>query len=82
MNFAVIFPLYCFHNRHPLNLFFLALFTIAISLMLGVACGFSKGETQLFCYLSYSILELCLLLLLFNLLRAFILAYANVFVLC
>lgn len=46
MNFAVIFPLYMFHNRHPLNLFFLALFTIAISLTLGVACGFSKGKTQ------------------------------------
>ncbi|KAG0487293.1 hypothetical protein HPP92_009388 [Vanilla planifolia] len=45
--FLVLFPLYFFHQRHPINLFLLALFTVSISFAVGLSCAFTKGEVIL-----------------------------------
>ncbi|KAG6727215.1 hypothetical protein I3842_02G119400 [Carya illinoinensis] len=42
--FILLCPLYCFHKRHPLNMFLLMLFTISIALTVGLACAFTKGK--------------------------------------
>ncbi|XP_020591713.1 BI1-like protein [Phalaenopsis equestris] len=45
--FLVLIPLYFYHQRHPLNLLLLALFTISISFTVGLACAFTKGKVIL-----------------------------------
>ncbi|KAI0516344.1 hypothetical protein KFK09_009016 [Dendrobium nobile] len=43
----VLFPLYFYHQSHPLNLFLLALFTVSISFAVGLSCAFTKGKVIL-----------------------------------
>ncbi|KAJ8458946.1 hypothetical protein OPV22_031872 [Ensete ventricosum] len=45
--FLVMLPMIYFRERHPLNLFLLTLFTICISLAIGMACANSKGKIVL-----------------------------------
>eukprot|EP00898_Chlorokybus_atmophyticus_P002504 jgi/Chlat1/3254/Chrsp22S03432 len=45
--FAVMIPLYCYRYHHPLNLVLLGLWTVAISLTVGVACSFVAGVVVL-----------------------------------
>ncbi|PKU83807.1 protein LIFEGUARD 4-like [Dendrobium catenatum] len=45
--FLVLIPLYFYHQRHPLNLFLLALFTVSISFAVGLSCAFTKGKVIL-----------------------------------
>ncbi|KAL0921617.1 hypothetical protein M5K25_008706 [Dendrobium thyrsiflorum] len=45
--FLVLFPLYFYHQRHPINLFLLALFTVSISFAVGLSCAFTKGKVIL-----------------------------------
>ncbi|PON79988.1 Bax inhibitor 1-related [Parasponia andersonii] len=42
--FILMIPLFYFHKRHPLNLFLLALFTIAIAFSVGLSCAYTKGR--------------------------------------
>ena len=41
---AVLCPLYYYRQSHPLNLLFLGLYTVALSLMVGVVCVFTEGS--------------------------------------
>ncbi|KAH7429535.1 hypothetical protein KP509_09G054600 [Ceratopteris richardii] len=41
---GVLCPLYCYREKFPLNLFLLGLFTISISLIVGMSCAFTKGK--------------------------------------
>ncbi|URE31391.1 hypothetical protein MUK42_06321 [Musa troglodytarum] len=45
--FLVLLPMIYFRERHPLNLLLLTLFTICISLAIGMACATSKGKIVL-----------------------------------
>uniref|UniRef100_A0A0C9RHZ3 TSA: Wollemia nobilis Ref_Wollemi_Transcript_19177_1334 transcribed RNA sequence n=1 Tax=Wollemia nobilis TaxID=56998 RepID=A0A0C9RHZ3_9CONI len=40
-------PLYCYHQKHPINLVLLGLFTVFLSLTVGVSCAFTKGRIVL-----------------------------------
>jgi hypothetical protein len=42
--FAVMFPLHYYHQKHPVNLILLAIFTIAISFAVGMTCAFTSGN--------------------------------------
>ncbi|XP_058071017.1 protein LIFEGUARD 2-like [Magnolia sinica] len=43
----VLFPLRAYHQKHPWNFLLLALFTVSISFLVGVACSFSGGKAIL-----------------------------------
>lgn len=45
--FIVLCPLYYYYQRHPVNLLLLGLFTVAISLAVGITCAFTKGQVIL-----------------------------------
>ncbi|KAK8938334.1 BI1-like protein [Platanthera guangdongensis] len=45
--FLVLIPLYFYHQRHPINLILLTLFTISLSFAVGVTCAFTKGKVIL-----------------------------------
>ncbi|KAG6532419.1 hypothetical protein ZIOFF_006262 [Zingiber officinale] len=45
--FLVLLPMIYFRERHPLNLILLTLFTICMSLAIGMACANSKGKVVL-----------------------------------
>ncbi|KAF9605053.1 hypothetical protein IFM89_013723 [Coptis chinensis] len=40
----LLLPLHYFHKKHPWNLVLLALFTVAISFVVGLSCAFTKGK--------------------------------------
>lgn len=40
---AVMCPLYYYHQSHPINLVLLGLFTVAISLTVGIVCALTEG---------------------------------------
>ncbi|CAN1728886.1 Protein LIFEGUARD 4 [Linum perenne] len=42
--FAVLCPLYFYHQKHPVNYILLAIFTIAIAFSVGVTCAFTSGK--------------------------------------
>lgn len=42
--FILLCPLYYYHQKHPLNLILLGLFTVTISLTVGIACAFTEGS--------------------------------------
>ncbi|KAG1327843.1 BI1-like protein [Cocos nucifera] len=44
---CVMFPLYLYQQKHPLNFIFLGLFTICLSLSVGVACANTQGRIVL-----------------------------------
>lgn len=44
-SFVSLMLLSCVQNRHPWNMILLALFTMCLSLMVGVSCAFSKGDS-------------------------------------
>lgn len=43
---VVMFPLYRYYQRHPVNLILLGLFTVAISFAVGLTCAFTSGEFE------------------------------------
>ncbi|KAK3126517.1 hypothetical protein QOZ80_7AG0557800 [Eleusine coracana subsp. coracana] len=43
----VLCPLYFYHQKHPVNLILLGLFTIAISFAVGMTCAFTSGKVIL-----------------------------------
>ncbi|XP_058214625.1 protein LIFEGUARD 2-like [Rhododendron vialii] len=43
----VLCPLSCYHQKHPLNFFLLALFTITLAFGVGLSCAFTKGRIVL-----------------------------------
>ncbi|KAK8933766.1 BI1-like protein [Platanthera zijinensis] len=43
----LLIPLYFYHQRHPINLILLTLFTISLSFAVGVTCAFTKGKVIL-----------------------------------
>ncbi|XP_078437355.1 protein LIFEGUARD 4-like [Wolffia australiana] len=45
--FIVLFPLYYYHQRHPLNFLLLAIFTISLSFCIGLTCAFTSGKVIL-----------------------------------
>lgn len=45
--FIILCPLYFYHQKHPLNFFLLALFTITLSFGIGLSCAFTKGRIVL-----------------------------------
>ncbi|RZR76960.1 hypothetical protein BHM03_00001886, partial [Ensete ventricosum] len=45
--FAVLYPLYHYRQKHPLNFLFLGLFTVCLSLSIGVACANTQGRIVL-----------------------------------
>ncbi|XP_010259137.1 PREDICTED: BI1-like protein [Nelumbo nucifera] len=42
--FILLCPLYYYHQKHPVNLILLGLFTVAISFSVGLTCAFTKGK--------------------------------------
>ncbi|CAA7404027.1 unnamed protein product [Spirodela intermedia] len=47
LTFILILPLHRYSQRHPVNLFLLAIFTVAISIAVGLTCAFTKGRVIL-----------------------------------
>ncbi|XP_006657498.1 protein LIFEGUARD 2-like [Oryza brachyantha] len=45
--FIVLCPLYFYHQKHPVNLILLGLFTVAISFAVGMTCAFTSGKVIL-----------------------------------
>ncbi|KAG0465760.1 hypothetical protein HPP92_019924 [Vanilla planifolia] len=45
--FIVMWPLYHYYRRHPINLFLLGLFTVCISFPVGLTCAFTEGKVIL-----------------------------------
>ncbi|CAD6226567.1 unnamed protein product [Miscanthus lutarioriparius] len=45
--FFVLCPLYFYHEKHPVNLILLGLFTVAISFSVGLTCAFTSGKVIL-----------------------------------
>jgi hypothetical protein len=41
---AVLCPLHYYHQKHPVNLLLLGLFTVAISFAVGMTCAFTSGN--------------------------------------
>ncbi|XP_058076686.1 BI1-like protein [Magnolia sinica] len=44
---AVLCPLYSYRQSHPLNFIFLGLFTLCLSISVGIACANTKGRIML-----------------------------------
>ncbi|CAN1766207.1 Protein LIFEGUARD 4, partial [Linum perenne] len=44
---AVLFPLYYYHQKHPVNYLLLGVFTVAISFAVGLTCAFTSGKVIL-----------------------------------
>lgn len=66
--FTVMFPLYHYQQKHPLNFIFLGLFTVFLSLSVGVACANTQGEQTLAFQSYYSslvLVEISMTLILF-----------------
>jgi hypothetical protein len=40
----VLFPLHYYHQKHPVNLILLAIFTVSISFAVGMTCAFTSGN--------------------------------------
>ncbi|GLJ38136.1 hypothetical protein SUGI_0776320 [Cryptomeria japonica] len=40
-------PLYCYHQKHPVNLVLLGFFTVFLSLTVGISCAYTKGRIVL-----------------------------------
>ncbi|RCV40471.1 hypothetical protein SETIT_9G056500v2 [Setaria italica] len=45
--FIVLCPLHYYHQKHPVNLLLLGLFTVAISFAVGMTCAFTSGKVIL-----------------------------------
>ena len=73
-----MFPLYLYQQKHPLNFLFLGLFTLCLSLSVGVACANTQGENCLLCRHIDIILVQCLLRSTFHS-YFFFLFYKNIF---
>ncbi|KAJ4744592.1 Bax inhibitor-1 family protein [Rhynchospora pubera] len=42
--YAVLCPLYYYHQKHPVNFILLGLFTVTISFAVGMSCAFTSGK--------------------------------------
>lgn len=42
--FLIMCPLYYYHQKHPVNLVLLGLFTVSISFAVGMSCAFTSGK--------------------------------------
>ncbi|XP_050219816.1 BI1-like protein [Mercurialis annua] len=45
--FVLLWPLHVYHQKHPVNLIILALFTVSLSLLVGVSCAQIEGKIVL-----------------------------------
>lgn len=45
--FILMCPLAAYHQKHPVNLALLGLFTVALSLTVGISCAYTKGRIVL-----------------------------------
>ncbi|GFZ19722.1 bax inhibitor-1 family protein [Actinidia rufa] len=45
--FGVLFPLYFYHQQHPVNYFLLGLFTVCLAFAVGLTCAFTNGKVIL-----------------------------------
>ncbi|EPS72667.1 hypothetical protein M569_02091, partial [Genlisea aurea] len=45
--FIVLFPLYYYYQKHPVNYFLLGLFTLSLSFCVGLTCAFTSGKVIL-----------------------------------
>ncbi|XP_076914188.1 protein LIFEGUARD 2-like [Bidens hawaiensis] len=45
--FVTLIPLFCCHQRHPINYVLLGIFTISLSFAVGLSCAFSRGKVIL-----------------------------------
>lgn len=45
--FIFLCPLFYYHQQHPLNLLLLGLFTVCISLTVGIVCAYTEGKVIL-----------------------------------
>ena len=45
--FILIWPLHIYHQKHPVNLILLALFTVSLSFTVGVSCAMTEGRIVL-----------------------------------
>lgn len=45
--FIVLFPLYYYHQKHPVNYFLLGIFTVALAFAVGLTCAFTSGKVIL-----------------------------------
>lgn len=60
--FILLCPLYYYHQKHPINILLLALFTASISLTIGMACAFTKGKVIWESALLTTVVVVCLTL--------------------
>ncbi|PHT52847.1 BI1-like protein [Capsicum baccatum] len=45
--FITLFPLYFYHQRHPINYLLLGLFTVSLAFTVGLTCAFTRGKVIL-----------------------------------
>lgn len=45
--FIVMCPLYYYYQRHPVNYFLLAIFTVSLAFVVGLTCSFTSGKVIL-----------------------------------
>lgn len=45
--FAVLCPLYYYHQKHPVNFLLLGIFTVSLSFAVGLTCAFTSGKFTL-----------------------------------
>ncbi|KAI3678886.1 hypothetical protein L6452_38190 [Arctium lappa] len=45
--FITLCPLYYYHQRHPINYFLLAIFTVTLAFAIGLSCAFTSGKVIL-----------------------------------
>lgn len=45
--FIVLWPLYYYHQTHPVNYFLLGLFTVSLAVIVGLTCAFTNGKVIL-----------------------------------
>jgi putative component of membrane protein insertase Oxa1/YidC/SpoIIIJ protein YidD len=55
---AVLFPLHYYHQKHPVNLILLAIFTVSISFAVGMTCAFTSGNNAATVSLNYYMVQL------------------------
>ncbi|XP_057801002.1 protein LIFEGUARD 2-like [Salvia miltiorrhiza] len=45
--FIVLWPLYYYYQRHPVNYFLLAIFTLSLAFVVGLSCSYTNGKVIL-----------------------------------
>lgn len=58
--FAVLCPLYYYHQRHPVNYFLLGIFTITLAFAIGLTCAYTSGKIDVLISCSFLLIQVYL----------------------